>query len=864
MSRLLRRASLRDLARRPAHFLLAVAGVALGVAVVLGIELSIGSARSAFDFSAQAISGEVTHQVIAGARGIASELVSELETQVGGQGEVRSIVEGRGLLNQSAPLRLFGVDLIGRGATSSESPQVASGGTMAIEVFGHEATVEILPLARLNLAVPGLDGLPVALTADRAARLGIELGDRLELVTVQGTFSGRLAARVDFSQALYARAFDDALFLEKSAATRVLGLEGVATRLDLLLESDDESLAAVRALLPDGARLVDAGELRESTLRLTRAFEVNLSALALLALLCGAFLVYGTINLSVVERRAQIGLWRSLGASRRTVLRRILGDVLLLGVLGSVIGVALGLVMAQGLVRLVTQTVTDLYFASSVRRVDVELLSILRALLVGTVVSLLAGLRPALEAMGQPPRLSLVGQSSGTGFSWRALVGGVVLMGLSSAGIAFSGDGLVLTFGALFAGVVGFVLMVPSLSSALALGIWRVAPRRLTILRLALRSHRQSLERTAVALSALCLAIGSTLGIGVMVGSFRDAVQVWLGSTLQQDLYLSSGIGSRRTPWDKEALDDIAGLPGVVQLQTVKRSVVVDGNDVQGSTLIVAIETSREGFRGYQLLGRNIEVERIWSAFEGGRGVLISEPMAYRRSLDTGEALALETDRGRRTFEVLGVYRDYSSDRGEVLMARDTWESYYDDHSIDGAALALSPGSDVEGMRDRVAALLDPSLGLEVRSAKGLREASLAIFDRTFLITGVLRLLAGTIAFLGVLSALLAVLLDRRREHAVLRSLGVSGRQLRSLLLIETAFMGAVAGALSIPLGVVLGWLLVNVVSRRSFGWSMELQVPPSQLVMAIALAVLAATLAGIGPARRLLRTPPALALRSD
>ena len=872
MSRLLRRASWRDLVRRPAHFALAVTGVALGVAVVLGIELSISGARSSFEESARAVSGDVTHQVLGGTRGVPRRLAAVLEERVGRGGEARAVVEGRALIDGGTPLRLLGVDLASARAEADvdldllQPDRPAAGGrpptlTLELELFGHEASLEVAPTLDRGLA-------PVGLVGDRAERMGIRLGDTVELVTGERVLTGRVVVLVSFAEQLYQEAFDDVLFVESGAAAGMLGLEDAVTRFDLraprLEESDRE---AIEAALPEGTRLVDAGALRDSTQRLTRAFELNLRALALLALVCGAFLVYGTINLSVVERRGQIGLWRSLGTSRATVLGRVLGDVTLLGAFGSVLGVLLGIALAQGLSRLVAQTVTDLYFAIPARSPRFDPALGVRALLMGILVSLLAGLRPALEATRQPPRLSLARSTRAVHVSWRPVIVSLALMASSVVGLWLGGSHLVWTFGALFAGVIGFVVALPSLSGLLAVFLARMTPRRWSVVRLALRSHHLSLERTSVALSALCLAVGTTLGIGVMVGSFRDAVTVWLEGSLRQDIYISSGIGSRRTAWPQHVLDEVAELPQVVRVQTVKRSIVAGSERDPSSTLVVAVDIDREGLADYRLLERSPDpalVEEIWELFSEGPGVLISEPLSYRRGLGAGDSVALETDRGPRELSVLGVYRDYSSDRGEVLMHRRLWQRLFDDHSVDGAALALANDYDVERTRDQVAALLDPRLGLEVRSARGLRKASLDIFDRTFLITGVLRLLAGTIAFLGVLSALLAVLLDRRRDHAVLRSLGMSGRELRRLLLFETTFMGLVAGVFSIPLGLVLGWLLVNVINRRSFGWSMEMQVPPSQLLFAVGLAVLAATAAGLGPARRLLKTPPSVALRSD
>jgi putative ABC transport system permease protein len=243
--------------------------------------------------------------------------------------------------------------------------------------------------------------------------------------------------------------------------------------------------------------------------------------------------------------------------------------------------------------------------------------------------------------------------------------------------------------------------------------------------------------------------------------------------------------------------------------------------------------------------------------------VLASEPLAYRRGLGPGAAIRLRTDRGEREFRVAGVFRDYGSAAGVVAMSRATYDAHWDDRAISGLALEAVPGQDVDAL---VAALRDGTGGQEavIRSSRALREASLAIFDRTFAITGVLRLAIVLVAFIGVLSALLAWQLERAREVGVLRALGCSPAEIGRMVLTQTGLMGLLAGALALPVGVALAAALIFVINRRSFGWTMPLDVSPAVLAEGLALAVGAALLAGLYPARRMARASPAEALREE
>ncbi len=872
MSRLLRMSSRRWALQHPLQLGLAVLGVALGIAVVLGVDLALESARTGFRLSTESVMGPVTHQVLGGPRGLSSQswdVVEEIFPEA-----ATPVAEGPIVL-RDVPLRLFGVAI----------PADAAASRTARDDLPFE--LELDPAALLDPSRVAL-----VLTVERAQRLGLSLGDPLAPTTSTGQHPARLAGLATIADELQRRALDDRVLTDLETATRLLGHPGRLTRIDLTLPAPPdaatlERLDDLRASLPAGARLISAQARRESALRMTQAFELNLRALALLALLCGSFLVYGTITFSVVERRPQIGLLRALGVSRRAVLTRVLVDVATLAALGTALGALGGIGLAHGLVRLVTRTVSDLYFATSVRRIDLDPWSLLQALGLGLGLAIVAGLRPALEATRVAPRLSLRSADSESAGSRRALAAavGATMLAAGALGLALAGRNLVASFGTLFVAILGFSLLVPTCVALVARALEPLVRGRGIATRMAARGMAHSLGRTGVALSALTLAVATTIGIGVMVSSFRDSVSVWLGDTLRQDLYVSAALpspdggGGERVPWDPALLATVRALPGVASIHTVRR-VTVD-SVVEGSrgstpeaevsslpTEVTALDTDRSGFDGYRLLGAEKGAhDRLWTAFSSQGAALISEPLAYHRELAVGDPVTLETDRGPITLAIVGIYRDYSTDRGEVLLHRATWDRYFDDPRIDGASIQAAEGmsdADLEELRDRVAAALPASPPFDVRSARGLRSAALDVFDRTFLITGVLRLLAGIIAFLGVLSALLALLLERRRHHAVLRALGLSGRELRNLLLLETSALGVIAGLLAVPLGLGLAWAMIHILNRRSFGWSMEMSLSPELLVQGVGLAWLAAFLAGLLPARQLLRSSPAPALRAD
>jgi putative ABC transport system permease protein len=306
----------------------------------------------------------------------------------------------------------------------------------------------------------------------------------------------------------------------------------------------------------------------------------------------------------------------------------------------------------------------------------------------------------------------------------------------------------------------------------------------------------------------------------------------------------------------------MASLPGVERVNLLRRTELPSED---GSIRLVILGTDLRGLSGYELKeGRPSEA---WPAFQDQDAVVVSEPFAHRRGVSKGDRLRLRTAAGDRDFRVAGVYYDYASDRGLVLMSRKTYLRHWRDRPLTGFSVDLKPGADVEQAIRRLRAALAKEKGgdgLSIQSNRSLKKVSMAIFDRTFRITGVLRLVSGLVAFIGVLSALMALQLERARELGVLRANGLTPGQVWHLVTSQTGLLGLAAGLLSLPVGLALAAIMIFVINRRSFGWTIRMEVDPMILLGALALALGAALLAGIYPAWKMARTSPALALREE
>lgn len=859
MTRLLRRSSRRYLSRHPWQLALSVVGVAVGVAVVVSIDVANASAFRAFELATETVSGRATHRVTGGPTGLPEELFHHLTVELGIE-PAAPVVEGYASLPDPAGgtrvLRVLGVDALSEGPFR---PYLA--GLGAGDIGGFDlGTLLTRPGAAL-------------LSAPTASELDLAPGATLPVLLATGRGELVLAGVLRPRDELSRRALADLAVVDVATAQELLGHVGRLTHVDLLVPDDEagqRTLERVRAALPPGARLTATGARSGTARQMTHAFRLNLTALSLLALVCGLFLIYNSITFSVVQRRTLLGTLRALGVTRRCVLALVLGEAAVVAVVGTAAGLVLGAALGRGMVDLVSRTINDLYFALSVRDVTLAPAVLVKGAVLGLGATLLAAVRPAHEATTVPPRAALLRSRQETGLRRslpRVTFLALLLLASGAALLAWPTRDLAPAFTGLFALIVGCALLAP-LATVVLMTVLRPAAGKLfgIVGSMAARGVVASLSRTAVAIAALAVAVSVTVGVGVMVDSFRDTVESWLGGTLSADVYVSpAGAPGGAAAFDVAPLtpqlaDRLAAVPGVVEVRAVRRAEIVNADGGE-PTRLVAIETSRANFDSFEF--KDGSRQHAWNLFVGG-GVLVSEPYAWHRGVGVGDVVELPTAEGVQGFEVAAVYASYASDRGVVLMARETYVELWRDRSISGISVDLAPGATADEVIPHLRATAGDGAELLFQSRDALRRASLEVFDRTFLITGVLRLLAGLVAFIGVLSALMALQLERGRELGVLRANGMTPGQVWRLVTAQTGLMGLVAGLLSLPVGLLLAAVMIHVINRRSFGWSLDMTVDPAILAEALLLSLVAALLAGLYPAWKMSRTTPARALREE
>ncbi|MGB8648560.1 MAG: FtsX-like permease family protein, partial [Anaerolineae bacterium] len=505
----------------------------------------------------------------------------------------------------------------------------------------------------------------------------------------------------------------------------------------------------------------------------------------------------------------------------------------------------------------------DLYFNLNVNGVQIDPSSLVKGLFLGIGSALLAAALPAAEAGGVPAVTVL--QRSDLELRVRRAIPmlnklALVLI-LVGGGVLLFIPNVIASFGGIFAGLFGITLLIPGITVALMRFATATVGRLGLLGRMAARTVIGALSRTSVAIAALMVAISVTIGVGVMIASFRATVVTWLDQTFTADFFIDTPSPGANTvsQMDPAVIDRIRAVPGVQEVE-ILRNVYANSPELGSVHLYSASPGRQRDSKEFRYtLG---SAQETWRQFDLG-GILITEPFANRRHLSVGQEITLLTDHGPKRFPIVGITFDYSSDQGYIFMSLDRYRENWDDRNISGAAAWVVPGVDVEKVGDDIRHALSGEL-VVVESNQALRNAALVVFDRTFAITATLRFIAVVVAFIGILSALMALQLERTRELATLRATGMTIRQLWQLTLLESGLMGATAGILSIPTGLLLAAVLIYVINLRSFGWTIFFTPVPETYLEALAVSVIAALLAAVYPMIRLGKLETAEALREE
>jgi putative ABC transport system permease protein len=797
---LIRTLILRPLRKDLLRTSLTLTAVALGVAVVIGIELAGDAAAGSFQSSLSTIVGKTDLQISAN----------------GGVGE----------------------SWIGKLATLPLNARFAP-------VIEREVTVPGHGIATLyGIDAIGLDG--IVISSALARRWNAPKGGALTLLGK----SFRIERVVEAKDSEF-------LALDIAAAQFALGQYGKLDRIEVEVSPKEDFARveqAIRAALPAGYLVDKPGVRSNENQRMLRAFRWNLRVLSYISLVVGAILIYNTISISVVRRRAEIGILRALGAARAAIFAIFMLEALLFGVFGSALGILLGRAMAEGLVGLISVTVNSLYASSRPAAIELTWRTAAMAAVSGLIVAIGAAFGPALEAMKVSPREAMAVGSRERRVArrtWRYL--GFAAVFAVAAYLAaqqppvngspiFGYFSVVLAIGAA-------ALTAPGLT-VLTVALGKGAIRRVLGVGglIAAQGLVSSLGRTSVVVAALSTAIAMMASVGIMVGSFRETVIVWLDTQLRADIYIRSVAPSAPgvfPPISPQVAERLRGLAGVEAVDVFSGMEIHYGGSragLSGEDIGLLYRYGRFKF----LPGEDRDA--VIHSLAGANRAAITQAFANKYNLHVGDTFVLPLGDARPSFTVAGIYYDYASERGFVTIDLAVLRRYLPGAAPTNLALYLRPGAVraavLRAVRDRIS-----SFGVSAAPNEELRSEAVKIFDRTFAVTWALEGVAIIVAMLGAANSLLAMVLDRRREFGLLQYLGGSAAQIRRTVLVEAGLVGMLANLLGLALGFALSLVLIYVINVQSFGWSIQFHPPVALLAAALLLVWCVTIVAGIYPA---------------
>ncbi len=842
--------------RRQVHqsrtlFFLTLLGVGLGVASVVSIQTLNQGALLAFEGSMQAVSGQADLSISGTTPSLDETLflrVLEDPDVTGAWPLVRVDVAVDG--HRDLFLDVVGFDIF------------APVRYPLTDMAGAEDSSDLVTDA---LRIPGW----IAVTPQLAAAEGWSVGDRVAVSSGSRLVTLTIGALVDFRK-YEPMAPSRLAVMDIAQAQGLLARPGRIHQIDLtLVDGADPTVVAARlqTSLGPGVRVLTPEQRRQDTRGLLAAFRLNLTALSLISVFVGLFLVLTSIQASLVRRRGEFGLLRSLGTTRGQVLVLVVVEAGVLGLLGVLVGIPLGYLIALWNLDTVSATLTSIYVIDGLERMTLPAGVIAMGAAVGLLGAMGAAVLPAID-MSRRDTLQLMSPLSlhrRTGKrAGRLALTAVAVAVAATVWFAVQGSGQ--RHGGF---VYGFLMMV-ALPLVVPLVVRTVcAPVRPRGIgpALSLRNLLVRLQTTSFAVAALAVTVSMLIGITLLVGSFRQTLVTWLDTTIRADVYISTESWVRagnEAFLDGPLIDDLASLPGVRGLETQRRLQVwtADGQHLVwlNGVSFAGIPEAELAQRLPLMQGDPGEVARLLTEREA---VLVGEPLARKAQLAIGDTLRLAGPVGSVALPIAGIAYDYTSEGGTAFVVGRTFARHFDDGPPNNAALFLDPALPTESF---VADLKARYTGrpLVFRSNRTLRLEVMDIFDQTFAVTRTLQAMALLIAVCGMSLTLLIQARERSGELALLRALGATRRQIFGLFLGEGASMGLLGLALGLVGGVGLAALLILVINRQWFGWTIQPALPWAAIIRQILIILAASVAAAAYPAFQAGLSSPGQLTRDD
>jgi putative ABC transport system permease protein len=808
----------------------------VGVAVYLAIQITNYSAEQSFAAGVDLVAGRAHLE----ARGeIDDALFPRLQT-IEGVTAATPLVEGVIILPDFTGeyLHLVGIDPL----TNSEFRNFTS-----VERDGQDRWFS--------------DSHAITISKSFADNHALKIGDSIKVEAGEGTIVLTVAFLADTENA-----DSHFAFMDIGWAQELLGKAGTLSAILFRVQDpkNPEAVASrIAGVVPANVVVEPPSDRSAQVAKMLAGFHLNLTALSLVSLLVGVFLVYNTISASVVRRRDEIGILRSIGVSSAQVRWLFLGEALLYGLIGSLLGIAGGLLVARSLLRAVATTISNLYVLTSIEHTYLPWGQVMLVFLLGLAATLLGAWVPAQSAVGVSPLQALnlgflIERSERPSPVWIGWSAAAALVALVSAIGALRAGIRDAAFLCALSTLITFCLLAPFVTYWFGRSISELF-RGTHVIHLAAQNLVRSLFRNAVTIAALGSAAAMLVSVSIMIFSFRSTIDRWINRRLVADLFITS------------AQNEIAGFQNFVSpdliaflrhLQSIDALDSYRDYEVEWNGRPVALGVVQGAGRNRPQFVGDSDAEKLRKWHEADT-VIASEPLAQRFNLQTGQSLQLTTPAGPKSFTVVGIFYDYTRDSGLLLMRQSSFEKYWHDPRIHSIGVYLKNGTTPQQVIEQIRNGYPKSDAYAIHSNRELRASVDRIFDQTFAVTYLLRGIALVVAVVGITLNLTVLVKERERELAILRAVGTSVWQIVGLVLVEAFLLAALSVGIGIVAGCALAFVLTEVINKTFFGWTIPLQIPWEQLGSIPLVLLPIALLAGLAPAIQAGRTAIVEAIRA-
>ncbi len=847
MLRLLRSVSWRDYRAAPMRLALMVGGIAAGVGLIAALGIINVSVLSNFRASLERAAGKAALQVVLGTGEVGFD-----DAAVASVGRDREVANAFGLVrgwlattdDSGDTLQLFGVDLT----------------TDAIDSYDvRPVGQEIDELEFMN------DPLSILLTEEYAARVGIAVGDRVPFASPKGI--ERLHVRGLLRAEGLATVFGGNLaVMDLPAAQRLLGKEGRVDQVDVLLRPDADVKSVQErlvAVLPSSLSVIRPALRGERFERVIGAFQAMLDGLSLLCLLAGVFIVYNTSATAVMQRARDFAIMLAVGADRRGIFVLMLVEATLIGLVASLLGVALGLGMARLLLQLVAQSMGVIYqtrFTVETYTLTGAQIAWYCALGVGGAVT--AAIVPARKASRLDPldlmRLDYRERLAMTTPTRGLVLLGVVLLGLTVGALNVELATRSVVWGNVSASlmwIAAMVLAIPFMSG-IVWALQRCLPRVAGLEgKVAVENLARSRGRTGVTAAVIAFSLTLAVTVSSVALSFRESERNWF--ILTGDLVVSSVAtegGWLELPLNGKIEGQLRSIPGIERVETYR---VLQGQELQG--LRIAVVALSKGFSDTEQFHRQVVEGGATAirALQDGRGVIVSDNLANRLGLEVGQMIDLPTPLAPERVPIVGVMSgDYSGDQGSILLDRERFAALWGDTQVSHFNVFLQPGADMQHVRQEIAQRLKSTYSVKILTVPQTLAYHQSMVDRAFAFTYAIQLLVVAVTLAGVFDLLTTQIIERRGEVGVFRALGAEGAQIGRAVRLEALAIGVAGALLGILLAVATSLLWVRVNFKILIGYILEYHFPVWMAVWCVVLSGVVAVIAGHLAARKAIRQP--------